>query len=603
MQSIVSELLRAFFAIDDPAFLTSVGDDLVRVELPAGAVLFRQGEISADVYFVIQGRLRVLAAEPGETTPKVIGDVARGETLGELAFLSGAPRSATIIALRESMLIRMSRERFEQVLNQHPHVALTVMRTMAQRYRRPAGRPRRVVPPQILTIVPISTTIDAAGFAARLREERAALGDPTVLLTAGDGATLGATLATIEQERGTAILLTDGNATAWSRTCIAHADEVLLLADASAAPEIVPIERSLLGEDQPVHADRTLVLLHPPTARSPADTARWLDARKVKRHLHLRHGHARDMRRLTRLVSGRGIGLVLSGGGARGLAHVGVLDVLDQAGIEIDVVGGTSIGAVFASWYAMDVRGNDLRAAARKAFVTSGNPIGDYNLLPLVSMVRGTRVRRLIENAIETAMGHQIGIEDCWISYFCITADYAAATPSVRHRGSLAKSMLASIALPGALPPIVLDRHLHIDGGTLNNMPVDVMETLGVATIVAVDLLADTVRTVPFDWVPSPTALLWHRLQRLFRRQRRLMPGIIEIMLKASLLHSIDHQRDQRNRADVTITPALQGVRLLDWKKFDIADTAGAEATRQQLAALDEATLARLRARCGNPTG
>ncbi|HQT84944.1 MAG: hypothetical protein B7Z58_13950 [Acidiphilium sp. 37-64-53] len=594
MQSIIAELLGKFFATDDPALFARLGRDLIAVDLPAGAVLFHQGDATDEVYFVIQGRLRALAFKE-DATPQPLGDIARGETLGELAFLSAAPRSATVIALRDSTLIRMSRTVFEQVLRDHPQIALSVMRTMADRQRRAASPRPRLVPPQILTIVPISDQRDAAGFAEQLRHAREAMNIPTMLLIGLDATDLGSALARIEQDRQTAILLADGTASRWSCACVAHADEVLLLADAMASPFPGTVEQALFSQDRVVHPDRTLVLQHEADARSPLDTTAWLDARQVKRHLHMRRDHPRDLRRVVRLVSGRGVGLVLSGGGARGLAHIGVLDVLDQSGIEIDVIGGTSIGAVFASWHAMDVRGEALRRAARAAFVTGGNPIGDYNLLPLVSLARGMRVRRLIERAIDDAMGHPIAIEDCWTSYFCIAANYSTATEVVLRRGSLSKSMLASLSIPGALPPVVLDRHLHIDGGTLNNLPVDVMEGFGVATIVAVDLLAETARTVEFDWVPSSAALVRHRLRGLFgRRRRRLMPGIMEIMLKATVLHSIDRQRDLRGRADVTITPTLQGIRLLDWKKFELADAAGAQATREQLALLDEAMRARL---------
>ena len=101
--------------------------------------------------------------------------------------------------------------------------------------------------------------------------------------------------------------------------------------------------------------------------------------------------------RLARLISRTGVGLVLAGGGARGLAHLGVYRALQERGIEIDVVGGTSIGAVMAAYVAADRPIDDITANARQAFAT--NPTGDFNLIPMVSLIKGLRLRRIVDQA------------------------------------------------------------------------------------------------------------------------------------------------------------------------------------------------------------
>ena len=294
----------------------------------------------------------------------------------------------------------------------------------------------------------------------------------------------------------------------------------------------------------------------------------WLDQRDVARHFHIRLGHARDIDRLARMLAGRGVGLVLSGGGARGFAHIGVINALAEVGIEPDVVGGTSIGSVMGAWRAMDVRGDRLTRTGRRNFVDGGSPTSDFNLLPFISLIKGYKTRCLTEASVRDITGADIDIEDTWITFFCVSANYTTATEAVLARGPLAKSVLASYAIPGALPPIPIGGHLHVDGGTVNNLPVDVMGTFGVGTIIAVDLLSDTIRGFDLDWIPRTRDLLIDRLRPRSRRRYRL-PSLGEILLNASVLHSVGRQCTMRDRADLCIRPALARVGLLEWKKFD----------------------------------
>ncbi|MDE8342188.1 MAG: patatin-like phospholipase family protein, partial [Acidocella sp.] len=521
-QKLLITLLRDFFAIEDPAFLETVSGQLALVELPAGGALFRQGEIGTDVYFLIHGRLRTLVTGPdGRLMPA--GDMVPGDTIGELAFLSDLPRDSTVVALRSSSLIRMDCAQFEQTLKERPEVAISVMRNMVARSRKAQTIRQAPVPPQTICIIPITDRADALDFAQQFHRARLAMGDNVKLLSEHDPVGTRSAVSSMEEQPPQAhssfIMVAERNLTDWSQTCIGLADEIILLADASCPPVLADIEAALPVSQEFSSVDQTLVLLHQPDTRSPSGTAAWLHKRNLKRHIHVRRSHPGDMRRVTRLLTGRGIGVVLSGGGARGLAHIGVLDALAEAGIEIDIVGGTSIGSVIGTLHATEVRGPAMRDAARRAFVEGGSPVGDYNLLPFVSISRGQRARRLTEVAVSETMGPNGGIEDCWTNLFLVAADYSASTEAVLLRGPLIKSLLASYAIPGVLPPIAIDSHLYIDGGTVNNLPIDVMARQGAGKIIAVDVLSETVHAYDFDWVPSQITLLFYRLGRLFGRR------------------------------------------------------------------------------------
>ena len=311
----------------------------------------------------------------------------------------------------------------------------------------------------------------------------------------------------------------------------------------------------------------------------------WLAARKIERHIHVRMNDEKHMKRLARLLSGRGVGIVLSGGGARGFAHIGVFRTLSEADIEADVIGGASIGSVIGAWQSMGVRDDALIDAARSAFIDAGNPVGDYNAFPFVSLVSGRKVRRLTEQAIRDVAGADVDVEDTWVTFFCIAANYSTSEEAVLSGGSLSKALLASFAIPGVLPPIVVDGHLHVDGGAVNNLPVDVMERYGLSKIIAVDLLAGKIRTVDYDWVPTTWALMLHRMRG--RTMDYLsVPPITELLLRSGVLNAVKRQREMRSRADLCIAPDLTGIGFLDWKKYKAAIESGAEAARVSLAAL-----------------
>jgi NTE family protein len=605
-RELLRALLREFFDVDDPAVIDGIAGELEFIALKSGEVLFRRGERTDDVYFVVSGRLNAVV-ERADGRHQVLGEIARGETVGELALVTHEPRSATVLAGRESLVARMSRRSFEGILAGRPQLGLAMMRTVVERFRR-AERARQ--PPRIPTNVcflPITDGVDAEDLARRCAALRAPYGGAGRVVVRGEmeerfsaaeraeaASRHGAVarwLGAAEAESASLFLVADREPTAWTERCIQQADEILLLARADASPAISQVEARLLDEERPEPvATQTLVLLHPAGQRSPTGTARWLDRRRVARHFHIRPALPRDLKRLVRLLAGRGVGLVLSGGGARGFAHIGVMNALAELGIEPDIVGGTSIGSVMGAWRAMDVRGEALVAAGHRAFVASGGPTSDVNFLPLISLIAGRKTRAITEAAVRSVAGAEIDIEDTWTTYYCIAGNYSTSTEAVLTRGPLAKSVLASYAIPGALPPIVLGGQFYVDGGTVNNLPVDVMERLGAGRIVAVDLLAELVRQAAFDWVPGTLAMLADRLRPRHRRRYDL-PSLPEMLLDATFLQAVGRQKLMRERADLCIRPTVGEVGLLDWKKYDQVVRSGYASAREQLAAADPAVV------------
>lgn len=610
----LGDALRSAFGDFDDAFLLLMLSHLRWVHIKGGSVLFQQGDIDQTMYIVVSGRLRVIRHdELGE--PAVLGDMRRGETVGEMALITGEPRTATIVAVRDSVLVALSRSSYEEVISRYPLVSIQVARFIIERIRPSLSKRRLWARPGVVAVLPATRGIQVKTLVGRLFPDlerygsviridaaaaRAALGDQ-VFDDAVEGRsdeaahTISHWLDRVEAEHEMVVFVGEDDATPWSHYCQRHADEVLLVADATAAAsdviEVPPPARLAVG-GIPIRAHRTLVLVHPEGASYSRETSVWLDRVPVDSHLHLRLGHGGDYRRIARTLFGAAIGLVFGGGGARGFAHLGVMKALEEAGIPVDFVGGTSIGSVMATYAAFDVPAAEAIEHARRAFAR--NPTSDFNIFPLISLIGGKRMRGVIDEGIQALAGFDANVEDAWKPLFCIASNYSRASEMVIRRGPLAKSVRASVSIPAALPPVVMEGDLVIDGGTFNNFPTDVMAGQRVGFIIGCDLSKGAVRKLEMDDVPSAWQLALDRLRP--RRSRRYrLPALSSIILNVSIMHSQSRLKAARAQADICFSPDLGRIGMLNWRAFDQTIEAGYRHAQEVIAALPEETIQRLR--------
>jgi len=307
--------------------------------------------------------------------------------------------------------------------------------------------------------------------------------------------------------------------------------------------------------------ERTLILLHENGDRLPHGTNRWLSRRKIKLHHHIRMNSDDDFRRLARFAAGRTIGLVLGGGGARGFAHVGVIRALTEAGVPIDVVGGTSIGAVIAAQPAMGWDYQTMLNKNRECFVKA-KPLSDYTI-PVTSIVSGKKLDECLQNGFQ-----DLRIEDLWLNYFSLSSDLTSARANVHRRGRLWQAVRASLSIPGIVPPIIEGEKLLVDGGILNNLPGDVMKELFGGLVIAVDVSRNTSLSVDYGEIPSPSRILWSRLWPFTPSLEA--PGTLDILVSSTLLSSIN-KRDEvkRSLADLYLQPPVSAFKILDFTPID----------------------------------
>ncbi|MBK6469372.1 MAG: cyclic nucleotide-binding domain-containing protein [Betaproteobacteria bacterium] len=600
--------LHALFGALDADALALLRRELQWVEVAAGETLMVQGEPGDCVYLSISGRLRAYVRDE-DGAERLVREMSRGQVIGEMALYTDEPRSATVVAIRDSVLVRLDKPAFLQLLAGSVALSMALTRQLVKRLQAVQLR-ADLSRPVAMALVPITAGLDARAFAdalaAQLRGAAsarppgavcvldaaaidAALGEPGLARSdVGDAAAnrrIALHLDAVEAGHDTVLLLADDAPTAWTQRCTRRCDEMLLLADADQPPVLHATETAFLVQRAGrAEAAEVLVLLHPADRRCPQGTRAWLARRPVADHVHVRPALERDMARLARIQSRTAVGLVLAGGGARGLAHLGVAQALLQQGIEFDFVGGTSIGAVMAVLLASDRPLDEVVAVARRGFTQ--NPTSDYNWLPLISLIRGRRLRRIIETGRTELLGYAAGVEDLWKNCYCVASNYSQAREQVLSQGDAGMAMRASAAIPGALPPVLLDGDLLCDGGTFNNFPVDVMRARrGVGKVIGVDLAFRKPRRIDHDEVPGPWALLRDRL-RPYQSRRYRLPALVAYLMNVTILYSSSRQQQSRRLTDLHFNPPLERVGMLQWNKFDGIVAQGREHALQVLQAL-----------------
>lgn len=561
--------LVPLFAVLEPALLDAMVARIQWLALPGGTTLFEAGDEPDALYFVASGSLGAfLVTSSGHR--RSIGRIAAGETVGEMALISGKKRSATVIALRDTELGRLAREDFEQLMLSHPAGLLRLAQLMVQRLESSQQQTRgsRAVP-RTIAIVPNSLADGATQFASSLVRELQKLGKTELVWNRRGSDQTSDWFHALERENEFVVYVCDVEPSTWTKLCLRQADAVLLLARAEATPSDwfalnVQSERAMIAQRM------ELVLLHTHKIVRGA-AARWLNLKPKLAHHHVRTVH--DVARLARFITGNALGLVLSGGGARGFAHLGVLKALRDSGTQIDAIGGTSIGAVIAAGFACEWDFDELVARMRRSFVDT-NPLNDYTL-PLVALASGRKVSGLLRREFEDT-----AIEDLPLPFFCVSTNLSSGHIAVHRRGELWRWLRASVAIPGVLPPVVHNAELFVDGATINNLPVDVMRDAGVGKIIGVDVAAD--RTFTTDCEHSDAPPLWRMLKWFRGRKHRI--NILQILWRAGMVNSAANTAARRELSDLLLQPPLEQIDMLNWQAFDRAIEAGYVYTAAKLA-------------------
>lgn len=514
---------------------------------PGGTRLMARGHAADHLLLVLRGRLVVVA--DGRT----LNEVWPGETVGELGLLTDEVRSADVFAARDSTVLRVDAEAWRAFEERFPHVVLALHRELLRRLDAPRTGPRlRALSVAVIPIgdAPVEWFVQAL---------RAALGGPgagcALLADRGNGEPLGERLEAEEREHGAALLVTDGTASEWTRAALRHADRVLLVARGGSTPRCAPAEDLLDGDTPGARLEQRLVLVHPSDAEPPRGTAHWLDRRPLTGHHHVTEGDAASVERVVASLLGDTLGLALGGGGARGFAHLGVLEVLARRGVVVDRIAGTSMGAIVGAVAALHARPEGLDAAWELA--ADARRLTREVTLPVQSLLSGRTLDRLLVSLLDGR-----DLEDLRIPFLCVASSLSEGGPVVLERGPARQALRASAAVPIGLPPVVLDGALLIDGGMTDNLPVEPLRARGVSRVVAVNVSG--ARPVPPPPLPLPSP--WRTLLDWLLPGRTpaptltlpdVLPNAIDLAAAAKVAESARH-------ADLLVEPDLSAYGMFD---------------------------------------
>ncbi|HEX7087293.1 MAG TPA: patatin-like phospholipase family protein [Vicinamibacterales bacterium] len=558
-----------------------------------GELLFSEGDPSDRLYLVVHGRLAI-TRRGNDGREIVLGWVRPGESVGELALLDGHPRTATVRASRATVTMSIERDQYEALTARVPESLAVLNQLLARRVRQVilAGR-EEARPADILAVVAASRDAPLTAFCERLckvlEKEGPVLHLSAARVRAMAGEDAEAAVLSVEQ-RGKLlawlnaqelrhrfiVLEADVGNTNWTARCLRHGDEILLVARADAPPGGHVVEGSVgrPGQDG-FERPRRLVLIHDDAVRRPSGTGAWLDALPVADHHHVRLGVDGDMERLGRFLRRRPVSLALAGGAALGFAHIGVLRALSEAGIPIDFVCGTSMGAIVGGQIALGMSWEEVYRETRRHFRESS--VYDATL-PIISFFKARR----LDSRLEATAG-DTRIEDLWIRYFCVSSNLTNAAPEIHERGSLRRAMRASSAVPGLFPPIRSERgDVLVDGALLNNLPADLAAARNGGSVIAVNVIptVDQVTTGGYQEGASPLQVL---LTRMKAGAGMRPPTIVDLLVRGIFLPTVSAASRIRTAASLYIEPPLGRYGLLNTKPFDEIVAAGYEAAVEKL--------------------
>lgn len=552
--------------------LLTLADSFERITIPGGKILIKEKEMGDCLYIVMHGLFKVYQKNYW------ISDVGAGEILGEIAILTKEKRIATVQAARDSEVLKLTQESFHGFLVRYPEAMLGCIRKAVHRLISPPLPKEKRKTLKTIALLPAGNYSQFTKFTSQFIRELALRAKILHVHSSNCSVNALSWLSEKEKEYEYLIYEADVTLTDWSRFCCRQADRIALVGQAEESPELNEMEKFLWGAKDLQATTKDLILLHPPYAIEPQNVVDWTALRHNIYHHNVRLSSEEDFNKLLRFLSGQAIGLVLSGGGARGLAHVGVLKAFEEAKISIDCVAGSSMGAIIAASHAIGMNAQTIFEQVQNLVVPAAECL-DYTL-PFLSVKTGKQVTL----ALQKAFGKERHIEQSWTNFFCVSTNLSTSSCKIHKKGLLWEAIRASISIPAIFPPMITaQKEVLVDGGVMNNMPVDIMrQQIHEGKILASSIMAPEEHT---HFAPlSPWISGWDLFSKhLNWNHQDKIPHIGDIILPAVMLSSNEHQKQMETLSDHCIRINLPQYGLMEFTSFEPIIEAGYRAAQKYL--------------------
>ncbi len=596
----------------------------------------RKGDAGKFFYAIASGGVHVCLAGEGRESRVFLGP---GEVFGEMSLLADIPVSATVVSTIETHVLALSKQAFLHLLEVHPSIHQALLEMFVERLRhrsseaathlrpitclfvdaihQPEKADREDQQRLLLRLFEVIGYYCPGSFLVQAQLPESEVAAVSSLAAADSSST--PTVAKLDGPRGDSAPAGLGDPIStvsggpWLTNLVeawksfGTADQVMLLV---VTPEDFSHVQSLLqtGDAVIVHAnaggidicrrvraealDRAEFAIveagepgFPP--RSAGDLPWRFRIPKADLAAELNRPHNRrqhpNLDWLARWVTRREVGLSLSAGAARGFAHLGVIQVLEEEGIPIDCVTGTSMGGIVALAYAAKGNARDATELIRRGL--GGNRrVRDRSWFPRTSVLAGRKVR----NAAVDTFG-DVEINDLGRPCMVIASDLVRGERVILDRGPVATAALATSSIPGIFPPIEVENRILVDGALVSRLPVDILDLRRCALRIAVNV------------IPSPearranaektAAWLRQRFNRFF--------GFRQVIGSAWELLGWYHGSHQAQMADILLEPNTELYSGYDFDRFNEMVEAGRNATLDKLELIR--TAANLALRPGSP--
>ncbi|NIP24421.1 MAG: cyclic nucleotide-binding domain-containing protein [Phycisphaerae bacterium] len=511
---------------------------LRHISYAKGHTIFHQGDMGDTMYLVESGQVIVW----DEAADRALAYLGPGSFVGEIALLLPERRTASLKVGLDADLYALKKDDFDQLLNQRPTIAVYMTRELSKRL--------------------LDTTKEKFKPQARRISS----------LWGADHKELIKTLSH-HIEKKIAIIPLPGCSPPKG---LSDLSDVLILNDLDISTEnlaaqlgvqwevyghivmLLPARVSALGRRALALANTVISIGQPP---------QWITDNIPREEIWETTNDPKQLSRIARRLTGHTVGLALSSGGGKGLAHLGVMKVLQEENIPIDFIAGTSAGAFFGILYAVGWDSERFDAFADEIQTFNRWINWDVNFIPRAGILKGAKARDIIARLVENKR-----FEDLDIPFYCVAADIMTGEEIVFDSGDLADAIRASLSIPGLANPWHINNRYLIDGAFVDPIPAKLLRQKGADIVIASSVI-------------QPLA---HRRNGNSRDKTEKMPHFLQIITNIQSLVEEQLVKSQEEEIDVLIHTKVQVDHALDFSQARSIIVAGEEAARTQLKAIKE---------------
>tara|TARA_B100001750_G_scaffold180974_1_gene149503 strand:+ start:445 stop:2751 length:2307 start_codon:yes stop_codon:yes gene_type:complete len=562
------------------------------VSLKNNTKLFNFGDPSDSMFFLVRGFLKVFI--PINNNLKEVGEIKEGEVIGEMGLLSDEPRSASIYSTRESILFKITKDNFDDLMRSNPSVLFALSKQIILRFKKNQNVNTGNESTIFLTLLYTSKNrndpivncgigdslnkvlnkYDSSFFLSKEKiEKELSVKDINIILgSGGKYFPLDSFINRIAKDHKYIILETEIKNTPWTTWCMSLSDKFLFLLNPIEGMQNKAIIDAIneIQAKTPDHllVDRQLIVCHNDKSNFPKRTIEFIEALKpISKHYHISINDENDFSRIARIIANKSIGLAFGGGGARGLAHIGAYKALLENGIPIDIVCGTSAGSMMAGIVASGFSINEIKNIWEKFSKDVEINWTDYNL-PYSSILKDEK----LHNAYSPFFGKR-KIEDLWLPMFCCAVNISSAELEVFNRGKIWRSVRASSSLPGLVVPLIKNGSLYVDGGLINNMPGDILKKVFNSKLISVNVSPEKDLVPNFDHFPNQTGLV---LKKMFSKKKYKnefekldIPTLGNIMVRSIMVGSAKKTNEVADLSEIYLNIPTDGFSMLNYGRMD----------------------------------